>query len=302
MSDINQFIKDKVTSYLDNHPNLTTNTIAKKAGIHLTTLKNIMENNSKPTALTCVSIIKIVCNKDSVNIQDIMDHFTTNEAQKVFNSVFPKTKTGARVNDSDRKLINHEQAKVTLQNPLAHMIFTYMQKGYVSEQDIQDQFGAMGIQMVAQFIGCDLVKRVEEGYELVNKKIILDFDDYKESIKLTADMLSKDDIGKGTQVLHSTRAGVSDEGSKDLYQESLEYTSRVNKIINEKKGDRPVVVGLAYKTFMTILILFVLPISLPKVIKTIKTIKTTTPVMESDSGSDSGTYGAISNPKDTFLV
>lgn len=237
-SSVNIQLRELASNYLSKHPGLTMNALAQRSGVAATTLRRLMQDESRNelaphSVLALVSYllkekrISFILNKIDGPVGDLL--------KKSFDQFIFDEKTSTHQIDEDLNRILQDKTNYIIYKLAANQCGTTI-------HEIKNLFGLTGLNKLNALIEKNLILVDEkEGLHAKEKNFSIDLELAHHHTHTLIEFYKPLDIDKGYNLFYSLSEGLNAKGIAKVKEIEKEAVKKIFEIMNDQnlKGDLP---------------------------------------------------------------
>ncbi|MDH5580879.1 MAG: helix-turn-helix domain-containing protein [Bdellovibrionales bacterium] len=219
-------LKEMVNNYLESHPNISINGLAKRSGVGATTIRRIINGSikSEPAPHTILNLVSVITKEKRLAI--ILER-SEGPIKNILQMTFGIYATESMPHTYDKNLdraLSHPQ-KFIIYKLAANRVGT-------SKDEIRENFGNNGLHFLEQLLEYGLLEEVNERIHAVKKDFALDPDVLVRNIPELLKFYKSHEIDKGQNFLFSMSESLNFEAIKKIKDIQKDALKKIYNIVN----------------------------------------------------------------------
>ncbi len=228
-------LKEMVNAYLEIHPNVSLNGIAKKSGVGATTIRRIMSDSIKnePAPHTILNLVSVLTKEKRLfAIIEKAQGPLKKVLEDTFGVYVTESMPHARVNELDN----------VLANPQLFIVYKLAANRVgTSREEILENFGSQGERHIQTLFEKDLICEKDGKIHAIHKDFALDPDVLLRNIPELLKFYKSQEVDQGNNFLFSMSESLSGEAIQKIKEIQKEALKKIYNIVKSPyyEGDIP---------------------------------------------------------------
>lgn len=234
---INHQLRNMVAEYLHRHPGLTLNALATRSGVAATTLRRLMQEESK-NELAPHSVLNLISyifrEKKISKLLNLIDGPVAALLKKCFDQfIFSE--------ESSQHKLDHDLNEI-LKDEINYVIYKLAaNRSGTTIEYIKDMFGLNGIKKLEKLLDLGVISRENETLHAQIKNFTLDLKLAHQHAHTLVDQYRPEDVSKGFNLFYSLSESLNADAIKAIKDIERDAVKKVFDIMNSDNsvGDIP---------------------------------------------------------------
>lgn len=228
---VNEQLRAMTEGFLANHPSLTVNALATRSGIAATTLRRLLQEETKSEIAphSVLALVSYILREKKISkLLTLIDGPVGELLRKSFDQFVFEEKVDHKL-DHDLNEVFKDKLNYLIYKLAANQCGTTI-------DEVKNNFGLFGLQKLEELMA--------HGFIVVDKNNVLhakekNFSvDLKRAHELThalVDQYKPTDVSKGYSIFYSLSEGLTEEGVKEVKKIELDAVKKVFEVMNNKE-------------------------------------------------------------------
>jgi hypothetical protein len=231
-SNVNDQLREMVRGFLNNHPSLTLNAFAQRSGVAPTTLRRLMQDESRSEIAphSVLALVSYVLREKKISkLIKVVDGPVGDLLRKSFDQfIFDESASDHKL-DSDLNEVFKDKLNYLIYKMAANQCGTTF-------EEIRNNFGLHGVRKLEILMQQKwIVSDRAQVLHAKEKNFTVDLNRAHELTHALVDQYKPSDVEKGYSLFYSLSEGLNEVGVKEVKKIQIEAIKKVFEVMNNKE-------------------------------------------------------------------